>query len=79
MDTHELGSIRDIQQITGHASNAIPVTRGIMVEAAGDVAMRLVDSNADVILTLLPGVVYPFRVKYVRLTGTTVTVFGLYN
>ncbi len=79
MELHELGSIRDIQEITPHASNAIPVTMGIMVEAAGDVAMRLVDGTADVILTLLPGVVYPFRVKYVRVTGTTATVFGLYN
>ena len=79
MDTHELGSFRDVQEITPHASNAIPVTQALMVEAAGDVAMRLVDSNADVTLTLLAGIVYPFQVNYVRVTGTTVTVFGLYN
>lgn len=65
--------------ITPHASNEIEPTRGIMVNVAGNVACRFEDDSADVTLTLAAGVVYPFAIRAVRVTGTTATdIFGLY-
>lgn len=49
------------------------VTRGLMVNVAGDVAVIFNEDTASVTLTLQAGVVYPFRVKQVLLTGTTAT------
>lgn len=76
-----IGSARDVRAITPHATDALsPVPDGIMVNVAGNVALRGVDGNDDVTLTLLAGVVYPIRAKYVRVSGTTATgIFGLYN
>ena len=73
----ELGTARRCFAITPHASNENTVTRGFMVNVAGNVAVRFVDDTADVTLTLQAGVVYPFRIKYVRVAGTTATgIFG---
>lgn len=49
------------------------VTRGIMVNVAGDVSVIFVDSDSAVTLTLLAGIAYPFRIKRVRSTNTTAT------
>lgn len=74
-----LGAARSCVEITPHASDAISVTRAIMVNVGGDVACRLVDDSADVTLTLLAGAIYPLQVQYVRVTGTTATgIHGLY-
>jgi hypothetical protein len=71
---------RNAITITKDDSAAIPITDGIMVNVAGNVAMRLEEGNADVTLALLAGVVYRFRVKYVRSTSTTATgITGLYS
>lgn len=75
-----IGSARKVASITPHATNAINPTDGLMVNVAGDVALRCVDDSADVTLTLQAGVVYPLRAKYVRVTGTTATgITGWYN
>jgi hypothetical protein len=71
---------RNAITITPHDVNAIPVTDGLMVNVAGNVAMRLEEGNADVTLAVLAGIVYRFRVKYVRNTSTTATgITGLYS
>lgn len=73
----EVGTARRCFSITPHATDANIVTRGFMVNVAGNVAVRFADDSADVTLTLLAGVVYPFRIKYVRVSGTTATgIFG---
>lgn len=71
---------RNVIAVTPHNSDAIPVADGIMVNVAGNVAIRLEEGNADVTLALLAGVVYRFRVKYVRSTSTTATgIHALYS
>ena len=47
-------------------------TRGIAVDTAGDVAMTLT-SGDDVTMELLPGYIYPLKVKRVKATSTTAT------
>lgn len=74
-----LGAAADCVAITPHASNAIKPTRAIICNVAGDIACRFVNSAADTTLTLLAGVVYPFSVSHVRITGTTATgIHALY-
>lgn len=68
-----IGSARVVAAVTPNDSNAINVTDGLMVNVAGNVALRTVDAAADVTLTLAAGVVYPIRAKYVRSTLTTAT------
>jgi hypothetical protein len=65
--------------ITPHASNTFEPTRGIMVTAAGTVSCRFEDDSSDVTITVQAGVLYPFAIRAVRVTGTTATgIFGLY-
>lgn len=54
-------------------------TRGLMVGAAGDVAVQMLKTKAVVTLRALqPGTVYPIRVSRVMAAGTTATnIVGL--
>ena len=55
------------------------VTRGLMVNVAGDVVVKFNDDASTVTLSLQSGTVYPFRVRHVLATGTTATgITGLY-
>lgn len=65
--------------ITPHATTEIAqVTRGLMVTVAGDVAVTTVDGSAITLPGLVPGVIYPIRVKIVKVSGTTATgIIGL--
>jgi hypothetical protein len=66
-------------EITPHATNAVTATSGIMVNVGGNVAVRFEHDSADVTLTLVAGVVYPFRIIACRVSGTTATgIFGFY-
>lgn len=73
-----LGSATDCVAITPHATNAFTPTRGIMCTVAGNLACRFAGSSADVTLALSAGVVYPFSINIVRVTGTSATVYALY-
>ena len=74
-----IGPASDAVAITPHDTNEITPTRGLLVNVAGDVACRFTDSSADVTLTLLAGVYYPFSVRAVRSTSTTATgIVGFY-
>lgn len=53
-------------------ADLIHLSRGIMVNAPGNVVVSLAKGPA-VTLTLLSGVLYPLRVKRVWSTGTTAT------
>lgn len=57
-------------------------TRGIIISSvAGGDAMAVTMANGDTVTFsgLLTGVVYPFRLRRIFLTGTTVTgIIGLY-
>jgi hypothetical protein len=59
--------------ITPHASNEITPTRGIVCAVDGTAAARFTESSADVSLQLTAGVVYPYSIKAIRVTGTTAT------
>lgn len=45
--------------------------KAIMAGSAGTVALRAVDSAADVTVTLAAGQILPLRALYVRAAGTT--------
>jgi hypothetical protein len=47
----------------------IVATRAVYCNAAGDFAMQFVDDSASVTLTLVAGVVYPFRINFLT-SGT---------
>ena len=49
------------------------ITRAILVEVAGDVAVLGRDDTSAVIVPLLAGWWYPMRVKRILATGTTAT------
>ncbi len=63
--------------ITPHDSNELTATtRGISANVAGAAVLVFYD-DSEATFTMLAGVVYPFRVKQVKSTGTTAT--GLYG
>lgn len=65
--------------LTPHAANEMPPNRWFLVNADGTVAIRAVDSAADVSLTVKAGVIYPVSIRYLRVTGTTPTVIVGFN
>jgi len=75
-----LGALAPANQLfalTPHATNKMPPNRGFMVNVAGNLAVRAPGSSADVIITVLAGVIYPISIAYLRVTGTTATgIFG---
>lgn len=74
-----LGPASGAVAITPHASDTFTPTRGIICAADGTVAAKFADTAADVSLTLTAGVVYPFSIVAVRITGTSATgIVGLY-
>lgn len=69
---------RKIFLITPHATNEIdPLPKAIRCNVAGTVAVRTIDSTADVSITMAAGEVLPIRAQYIRATGTTATLHGL--
>lgn len=74
-----LGPASGAADITPHATNTFTPTRGFMCAVAGTAAVRFADNAADTSLTLTAGVVYPFSIVAVRITGTTATgIVALY-
>lgn len=75
-----IGSARRCVAITPDASAALPeISRAIVSNDGGAVACRFEGDDADVTLTLLAGVVYPYNIEYVRISGTDATeIFALY-
>lgn len=66
--------------ITPHATNELArVTRGIMCAVGGTIACRFKGDTSDApSITLLAGVIYPFRLTHVRVSGTSATgIVGL--
>lgn len=58
--------------ITPHDAQPLAILpKAIMAGVAGQVALRAVDSPADVTVTLAAGQVLPLRALYVRAAGTT--------
>jgi hypothetical protein len=75
----DIGPSRNVALLTQHDTNPLAsIPRGIMVGAAGTVTFRCVDSAADVAIPLETGTIYLFAVKWLRDTGTTPDVFGVY-
>lgn len=68
-----ISASRNSVDITPHATNTVPIGRGIHVGVGGDVAGRLVDASADQTFTFAGGMTHPYVFQYVRVTGTTAT------
>ena len=59
--------------ITPHATNPIPIGRGIHVGVGGDVTGRLLNASVDQTFTFAGGMTHPYIFQFVRVTGTTAT------
>jgi|TARA_B110000908_G_scaffold163200_1_gene209524 hypothetical protein len=55
------------------ATDLVSLTRAIILEGAGDVAVILKNGDAITLPVLAVGVIYPVRVARVLATGTTAT------
>ena len=55
------------------ATDLVSLTRAIILEGAGDVAVILKNGDAIALPVLAAGVIYPVRVARVLATGTTAT------
>ena len=71
----ESGPSRQPYPIVPHDGNELAaIPKGIYVGGAGDITLRGVESNVDVVLKAVPaGTLLPVRARYVRATGTTAT------
>lgn len=66
---------REMFVITPHATDEIaPLPKAIRADDDGTIALRAVDSGADVTITVVAGEIIPVRAKHIRITGTTVTL-----
>lgn len=65
------------KRVTATASNTVDdpagISRAICVNGSGDVAMILAGESTAMTETLTAGVVYPYAVKRVLVTGTDAT------
>ena len=69
-----LGPARQAFTITPHDANAIAVLpRAVIATGAGNVALRAIDSGADVTIAFAAGQVLDIRASHIRATGTTAT------
>lgn len=55
------------------------VTRGVYIGGAGDLAVTMKDGSEVTFVGLQAGLVYPYRVRRIKATGTTATdIVGIY-
>jgi hypothetical protein len=56
-----------------------PMPKAIRADTAGVIVFRTVDSTADVTMSVGAGETLPFRVQFIRATGTTsgIVIHGL--
>ncbi len=65
--------------ITPHASTELAeVTRAIVATDSGTAPLLFKDDTVEVTVTLVAGVVYPFRVRRVGTGGGAAGIVGLY-
>lgn len=76
----EFFSAREAVTLTAHDTNALArPPEQVLVGVAGNAVVRAFGSGADITLTgLAAGQVLPLRINYLRSTGTTATLIGLY-
>lgn len=55
------------------AAELTDVTRGIMVTAAGNIAVFFMNDSVAVTIPVAVNTIYPFMLKQVKATGTTAT------
>lgn len=59
-------------------SELSPLPKALLIGSAGTIALRAVDSAADVQIPVTAGQLLPIRARFVRAAGTTATsIFGL--
>lgn len=66
--------------VTAHDTNEQnPRPRSLLITAAGNLTIRLVDSTADLTLSAVAAnTILPFRTKLIKSTGLTATVVALF-
>lgn len=63
---------RDAFAVTPHDTNPLPrLPKALLVGSAGTIALRAVDSAADVVVGVVSGQLVPIRASHVRATGTS--------
>ena len=53
-------------------------TRALQITGAGNLVVRMLESDADITLVVTASVLWPMRVTHVRQTSTVATVVGLW-
>ena len=70
---------RRMYVVTPHATNPIsPLPKALRFNAAGNVVLRAVDSEADVTITVAAGETLAVRASHIRVTGTTVAAGSIH-
>lgn len=63
---------RDAFTVTPHDTTPLPrLPKALLIGASGTLALRAVESSADVTLSVVAGQLVPIRASHVRATGTT--------
>lgn len=66
---------REMFLITPHATNEIdPLPKAIRADGAGVIVLQAVGSGSDVTINVVAGERIDVRAKYIRASGTTVSV-----
>lgn len=68
-----------LKLVTPHATNNLPdgVARSLWISVAGDISIICENDTDPVTLTVAAGLL-PFRVKAVRISGTTASAYAIY-
>lgn len=76
----EYFAAKEAVTLTAHDTNVLArQPEQLLVGVAGNIVMRAQGSGADITVTgAAAGQVYPLRIQYLRSTGTTATVIGLF-
>lgn len=56
-----------------------PLTRGILIGTAGDLAVEYADGTAHIITGLAAGVIHPLQVRRILSTGTAASGISVYR
>lgn len=74
-ENHVADPARRVYLITAHDTNRVdPLPKAIRADNAGTITFCAEDSGADVVMNVVAGEVLAVRARFIRATGTTVTV-----
>lgn len=75
MSDSPIAPARTMFVISPHATNEIdPLPKAIRADSAGTITLQAVESTTDVTINVVAGEVVPVRARFIRSSGTTVTL-----